>query len=62
MFSFKENKWQKLPDIPSSRVFAVYVHHTGNIYSLGGLASEPKQGFSDSLEIYNIEEGMAYFF
>jgi len=56
-FNFKENKWTKLTDIPSSRVFSVYVHHADNIFSLGGLATEPKQGFSDSVEIYNIDEG-----
>ena len=35
VFNFAENKWKKLPDIPSKRVFALYAHSDTHIFSLG---------------------------
>ncbi len=35
VFDFAENKWRKLPDIPSKRVFALYTHSDKHIYSIG---------------------------
>ncbi len=39
VFDFAENKWRKLPDIPSKRVFALYTHSEKHIYSIGKLVT-----------------------
>ena len=57
VFDFAENKWRKLPDIPSKRVFALYTHSDTHIYSLGGLKETATEGFSDVTEVFDIEKG-----
>ena len=59
VFDFEEQTWRKLPDIPSKRVFALYVASDKHIYSIGGLNQNPKDGFSDATEAFDLEKGMA---
>lgn len=56
VYNFEKQEWNKLPDIPSRRVFAIYVSSDTHIFSMGGLNQNPKDGFSDVLEIYDIEK------
>ncbi|XP_067684477.1 kelch domain-containing protein 8A-like [Haliotis asinina] len=56
VYHFETKKWEKLPAVPSKRVFPMYVTDDTNIYSLGGLQQPPDLGFSDVCEVFNIEK------
>ena len=57
-YDFREKKWEKLPDIPGERVFAVYCTDNERIFSCGGLNKDPRQGMSDSMEYFDIKAGL----
>ena len=57
VFDFGENKWKKLPDIPSKRVFPSYAATEKYIFSVGGLNQNPQDGFSDAMEVFDLEKG-----
>ena len=55
-YDFTEDKWEKLPDIPSKRVFAMYTTTDKFIFSLGGLKQPATDGFSDACEVFDTEK------
>lgn len=55
-YDFTEDKWEKLPDIPSKRVFAMYAASDKFIFSIGGLKQPATEGFSDACEVFDIEK------
>ncbi len=57
VFDFDENKWRKLPDIPSKRVFVLYTASDTHIFSIGGLSQNAEKGFSDATEAFDLEKG-----
>jgi len=57
MFDFETSRWRSLPDIPSKRVFALYTHSDTHIFSVGGLNQDAKQGFTDVVEVFDLEQG-----
>ena len=57
VYDFESSKWRSLPDVPSKRVFALYAHTGGHIVSLGGLHTDPGQGFQDTTEVFNLDTG-----
>ena len=61
MFDFSTRQWQKLPGIPSKRVFAMYTHNHKNLFSIGGLNQPASQGFSDVFEIFDIDKGNFFY-
>lgn len=54
VYDFDEDKWEKLPDIPSKRVFALYAASDTHIFSMGGLLQPASGGFSDACEVFDI--------
>ena len=60
MFDFSTRQWQKLPDIPSKRVFAMYTTDGKHIFSIGGLRHPASEGFSDTCEVFDIDKGKLY--
>ncbi|KAK3608348.1 hypothetical protein CHS0354_030803 [Potamilus streckersoni] len=56
VYDFKEEKWEKLPDVPSKRVFALYTHTECHIFSMGGLIQPGTEGFSNACEIFDLEK------
>ena len=57
VFDFFDEKWRKLPDVPSKRVFANYTATDKHILSLGGLIQPGNRGFSDACEVFDLEKG-----
>jgi Kelch motif len=57
VYDFETNRWRSLPDIPSKRVFALYTHSDTHIFSVGGLNQDPKQGFSNNTEVFDLDKG-----
>ena len=57
VFDFFDEKWRKLPDVPSKRVFANYTATDKHIVSLGGLIQPGNRGFSDACEVFDLEKG-----
>lgn len=57
VYDFSTNKWQKLADIPSKRVFAMYTASDTHVFSVGGLNENPRDGFSATCEAYDIANG-----
>ena len=57
VYDFFDEKWRKLPDVPSKRVFAMYAATETHIVSLGGLMQPGNRGFSDACEVFDIETG-----
>ena len=57
VYSFKDQKWRELAKIPSKRVFPGYCVSDTHIFSIGGLKENPKEGFSNDTEIFDIEKG-----
>ncbi|CAE1330969.1 unnamed protein product [Acanthosepion pharaonis] len=55
-YDFSSKTWEKLPNIPSKRVFALYASNNTHIFSVGGLKQKAEEGFSDTLECYDITE------
>ena len=58
VYDFATSRWRSLPDIPSKRVFALYAHSDTHIFSVGGLHQDPRQGFSDVAEVFDLDTGM----
>ncbi|XP_033746811.1 kelch domain-containing protein 8B-like [Pecten maximus] len=56
-YDFELNKWTKLDDIPSKRVFAMYTAADKYIFSIAGLMQPANLGFSSTMEIYDTEKG-----
>jgi N-acetylneuraminic acid mutarotase len=56
VYDFETNEWKTLPDLPSKRVFPMYVATDTNIFSIGGLISK-EEGFSGACEVFDIEKG-----
>ncbi|KAL5014859.1 hypothetical protein ScPMuIL_009129 [Solemya velum] len=54
VYDFDEDKWEKLTDIPSKRVFALYAASDTHIFSMGGLRQPASDGFSDACEVFDI--------
>lgn len=61
-YDFTEDKWEKLPDIPSKRVFAMYTATDKYIFSIGGLKQPATEGFSDACEVFDSEKSKFLFF
>ena len=61
VFDFETNRWRCLPDVPSKRVFALYTHSDTHIFSVGGLNQDPKLGFSDVTEVFDLETGILIY-
>ena len=61
VFNFFDEKWRKLPDVPSKRVFANYTATDKHIVSLGGLIQPGNRGFSDACEVFDLEKGELLF-
>ena len=57
VYDFFDEKWRKLPDVPSKRVFAMYTATDKHIVSLGGLIQPGNRGFSDACEVFDLEKG-----
>ena len=57
VFDFSTEKWKELANLPGRRVFPAYTHSDTHLFSFGGLHEDPKEGFSDACEFYNIEKG-----
>ena len=57
VYDFFDEKWRKLPDVPSKRVFAMYAATEKHIVSLGGLMQPGNRGFSDACEVFDLETG-----
>ena len=57
VYDFFDEKWRKLPDVPSKRVFAMYAATEKHIVSLGGLMQPGNKGFSDACEVFDLETG-----
>ena len=58
VYDFGVGEWRKLPDIPSKRVFALYVHTDTHLYSIGGLNQNAfADGFSSTTEVFDMEKG-----
>uniref|UniRef100_A0A2C9M7X2 Uncharacterized protein n=1 Tax=Biomphalaria glabrata TaxID=6526 RepID=A0A2C9M7X2_BIOGL len=57
VYDFSTNKWTKLQDIPSKRVFAMYASTESHLFSVGGLLQPANLGFSDACEVFSIEKG-----
>ena len=60
MYDFETEKWSKLPDVPTKRVFALYYSTNTHIYSMGGVKEDPRQGFSDAAEVFDVEKGTVW--
>jgi len=58
VYEFETSRWRKLPDIPSKRVFALYAHSDTHIFSVGGLHQDPRHGFSDVTEVFDLDTGI----
>lgn len=59
VFDFSTNSWEKLPDVPSKRVFAMYTSSDSHIFSMGGLKQPASEGFSDACEAFDVEKSKA---
>ena len=60
VYDFETSHWRSLPDIPSKRVFALYVHSDTHIFSVGGLHQDAQQGFSDVTEVFDLDTGLSF--
>ena len=60
VYDFETEKWSKLPDVPTKRVFALYYSTNTHIYSMGGVKEDPRQGFSDAAEVFDVEKGTVW--
>lgn len=56
VYDFETNRWRSLPNVPSKRVFALYTHSDSHIFSIGGLNQDPRQGFSDVTEVFDLDK------
>ncbi|XP_060062953.1 kelch domain-containing protein 8B-like [Ylistrum balloti] len=54
-YDFEQKKWERLDDIPSKRVFAMYTAADKYIFSIGGLNQPATLGFSRTMEMFNTE-------
>ena len=61
VYDFFDEKWRKLPDVPSKRVFAMYAATEKHIVSVGGLMQPGNRGFSDACEVFDLETGTHYY-
>lgn len=59
-YDFEADKWTKLPDIPSKRVFAMNTTADKYIFHIGGLQQPATLGFSDSCDKFDTEKGEYY--
>lgn len=55
VYNFTTDTWRKLPDVPSKRVFAMYIATDTHILSVGGLIQPGNKGFSDACEVFDLQ-------